>query len=100
VAIDPSSKFVYVVNRMDNTLSMFTIDSSTGNLTPNNPSVIATEAQPFRVKVDLSGKFVYVTNQAGNTVSIFTVNTDGTLTSAGTAATGGDPVDVALTSQK
>jgi 6-phosphogluconolactonase (cycloisomerase 2 family) len=96
VAVDPTSKFAYVVNRQDNTVSMFTIDSSTGNLTPNTPTIIATGKQPFCVAVDPSGKFVYVTNQNSNSVSIYTINANGTLTAAGTAATGNDPIWMAV----
>jgi DNA-binding beta-propeller fold protein YncE len=49
------------------------------------------------VVVDPSGKFVYVTNANDNTVSIFTLNSDGTLTRAGTAATGNGADSIALT---
>ena len=97
VAVDPSSKFAYVVNRQDNTVSMYTIDSSTGNLTPNTPATIATGGQPFRIIVDPSGKFAYVANQDSVSVSMYTLNSNGTLTPAGTAATGHDPVSVAVT---
>lgn len=97
VAVDPASKFAYVVNRQDDTVSMFTIDSSTGNLAPNSPATIATGAQPFCIVVDPSGKFAYVTNQNSASVSIYTLNEDGTLTAAGTAATGNDPIWMAIT---
>lgn len=100
VAVDPSRKFAYVVNRQDNTVSMFTINSSTGNLTPNSPATIATGKQPFPLTVDASGKFVYVGNEADNTVSIYTLNSDGTLTAAGTAATGSEPTSLAVTAAK
>jgi len=76
---------------------MFTIDSTTGNLTTNTPATIATGAQPFRIIVEPSGKFAYVTNQNGASVSIYTLNKDGTLTAAGTVATGNDPVSVVVT---
>jgi 6-phosphogluconolactonase (cycloisomerase 2 family) len=95
IAIDPTSSFAYVVNRPDNTVTMYTIDPTTGNLTLNktvtNPTAtIATGAEPFRIDFDPSGKFVYVTNELSAT-SIYTVNTDGTLTNTGTTgvATGG-----------
>lgn len=87
VAVDPSGKFAYVVNRMDNTVSAFTIDPATGNL-----SLIATNATgdtPFRVTVDPSGKFAYVGNENSRTVSIYQINANGSLVSAGTAATAG-----------
>jgi 6-phosphogluconolactonase len=95
IAVDPTSRFAYVVNRIDNTVSMYTIDPKTGSLTPNsatgNPAAaIATGVQPFRIGFDPTGKFVYVTNE-GSAASIYTVNNDGTLTNAGATgvATGG-----------
>jgi 6-phosphogluconolactonase (cycloisomerase 2 family) len=97
VAVDPSSKFAYAVNRLDNTVSMFTIDPGTGNLTPNTPATIATGMQPWRIIVDPSGKFAYVTNQSSASLSIYRLNSNGTLTAAGTAPTGDNPVSVAIT---
>lgn len=94
IAIDPTSKFAYVVNRLDNTISMYTIQPNGSlvlNATTGNPQgTIATGTQPFRIDFDPSGKFVYVTNE-GSAASIFTVNSDGTLTAVGTTgvATGG-----------
>jgi 6-phosphogluconolactonase (cycloisomerase 2 family) len=95
IAIDPTSKYAYVVNRSDNAVSMFTIDPNTGNLTLNastaNPTgTIATGIEPFRIDFDPTGKFVYVTNEQ-SAASIYTINSDGTLTAAGTTgvATGG-----------
>ncbi len=81
VAVDPTSQYAYVVNRLDNTVSMFTIDQTTGNLLPNG--TIATGIQPFRINFDPSGKFVYVTNE-GSAASIYTVASGGTLTAVGT----------------
>lgn len=94
IAIDATSKFAYVVNRLDNTISMYTIQPNGSlvlNATTGNPQgTIATGTQPFRIDFDPSGKFVYVTNE-GSAASIFTVNSDGTLTAVGTTgvATGG-----------
>jgi|HubBroStandDraft_1064217.scaffolds.fasta_scaffold00233_11 6-phosphogluconolactonase len=96
VAVDPSSKFAYVVNRDDNTVSMFTINPTTGILTPNAPPTIATGQEPFGIVVDPSGKFVYVSNQNSSSLSVYTLNGDGTLTAVGTAATGTDPIALAV----
>ena len=87
IAVDPTSRFAYVVNRLDNTVSMYTIDPNTGNLTLNstatNPTAtIATGTEPFRIDFDPTGNFLYVTNE-GSATSIYTVNSDGTLTNAG-----------------
>ncbi len=93
ITIDPSSKFAYVVNRLDNTVSMYTIDPTSGNLalnaTATNPTAtISTGIQPFRISFDASGQFVYVTNEQSMT-SIYTVNADGTLSNTGTSGTPG-----------
>ena len=101
VVVDPTSKYAYVVNRADNTVSMFTIDQVTGNLTPNatatNPTgTIATGSQPFRIDFDPSGKFLYVTNEQSG-VSIYTVNSDGTLANAGTTGVIAGGLSTAIT---
>lgn len=101
IAVDPSSKFAYVVNRLDSTVSMFTIDPNTGNLTLNstatNPTAtIATGMEPFRIGFDPSGKFVYVTNEQ-SAASVYTVNSDGTLTSAGITGVGAGGLSTAIT---
>ncbi len=105
VAVDPASNFAYIVNRLDNTVSMFTIDPGTGNLTLNatahNPTgTIATGTEPFRIDFDPTGKFVYVTNEQ-SAASIYTVNSDGTLAAAGTTgvATGGLSTAITVVSQ-
>ncbi|MGB6973500.1 MAG: beta-propeller fold lactonase family protein [Terracidiphilus sp.] len=99
IAVDPTSRFAYVVNRQDNTVSMFTIDPNTGNLTlnatANDPSgTVATGTEPFRIVFDRSGKFVYVVNEQ-SPVTIYTVNSDGTLTATG--STGTSALSVAIT---
>lgn len=105
IAVDPTSRFAYVVNRFDNTVSMFTIDANTGNLTLNstttNPTgTITTGTTPFRIAFDPAGKFVYVTNE-DSAVSVYTVNSDGTLTNAGTTGvtTGGFSTAMTAVSQ-
>ena len=87
IAVDPTSRFAYVVNRPDGTVSMFTIDQTTGDLTLNtsatNPTgTIATGTLPFRIDFDPTGQYLYVTNEDSST-SIYTLKPDGTLVSAG-----------------
>ncbi len=101
IAVDPTSKFAYVVNRLDNTVSMYTIDPNIGNLTLNssatNPTAtIATGTEPFRIDFDPTGKFLYVTNE-GSAASIYTVNSDGTLTNAGTTGVPTGALSTAIT---
>jgi len=101
IAVDPTSKFAYVVNRLDNTVSMFSIDPNTGNLTlnstaTNRTATIATGTEPFRIDFDPTGKFVYVTNE-GSAASIYTVNSDGTLTNIGVTGVATGALSTAIT---
>jgi len=61
VAVDPSSKFAYVANRLDDTLSMYTINRAQGLDRERRYSQPGNE--PFRVNFDPSGKFLYVVNE-------------------------------------
>ncbi len=79
MVVDATGKFVYVANLMSNasdlaTISMYTIDSATGVLTPTTPATVSTGFFPQGIGTDPSGKFVYTANSDDNTVSMFTIN--------------------------
>lgn len=79
LAVDPAGKFAYVANLMSNasdlaTVSMFTIDSSTGVLTPTTPFTVPTGFFPQGIGIDPLGRFVYTANSDDNSVSMFTVD--------------------------
>lgn len=74
IAVHPSGKFAYVVDETLNTVSMFTVDSSTGVLTAISPATVSTGNYPKSITFDPSGKYAYVTNYSSNTVSIYRVN--------------------------
>jgi DNA-binding beta-propeller fold protein YncE len=102
VVVDPSGKFVYVANEggfAPTSVSMYTIDGTTGALT--SIGLIAAGGRAISVTVDPSGKFAYVATDsdpgsAGN-VSMYTINaTTGALTSIGTIAAGTNPASVAV----
>ena len=88
VAVEHSGKFAYVVSRLDNTVSMFTINATSGTL--SLPATPATGSEPFRIAIDPSGHFAYVANENGASVSIYALESHGTLTPAGSAAIQGD----------
>ena len=94
MAVDPTSNFAYVVNRGDNTVSMFRIDQTTGNLLPNG--TIAAGMLPFRIDFDPTGRFVYVTNE-DSAASIYAVGSDGTLTAVGTTGPTTGALSIAIT---
>ena len=81
-------RFAYVANSNDNTVSIYTVNATTGQLRHNG--YVVAGASPISVTVDPSGKFAYVANSNDNTVSIYTVNAStGALTSIGAAVAAG-----------
>jgi 6-phosphogluconolactonase (cycloisomerase 2 family) len=81
LGIDPSGRFVFVTNSNSNSISAFSIVSSTGALTPIPGSPFASGAGPSGAFVHPSGKFLYVTNNGAGTISGYTIDgTSGALT--------------------
>ena len=112
VVVDPTGKFAYVVNRCGNVfcsvgnVSAYTIDSTTGALSPVPGSPFAAGSQPISVAVDPSGKFAYVGNQfvfsAIGNISAYTIDsTTGALTPVPGSpfAAGSFPFSVAIAGQ-
>jgi DNA-binding beta-propeller fold protein YncE len=96
--VDPCGKFAYVAN-FGGGVSGYTINPTTGALTPIAGSPFAAGNGPNIVAVDPSGKFAYVTNFSGNNVSGYTIDpSTGALTAiAGSPfAAGGEPFSVAI----
>jgi 6-phosphogluconolactonase (cycloisomerase 2 family) len=106
MAFDPSGKFAYAADGGgcpecggsfggDSSVSMYTVDSTTGALT--SIGIIAAGTGPDSVAVDPTGKFAYVANFGSNDVSMYTIDaTTGALASTGTIAAGTVPVTVAM----
>jgi 6-phosphogluconolactonase len=79
MAVDPSGRFAYAANLVSNasdeaTISMYTINPTTGTLTPTNPPTVPTGFFPQGIAIDPLGRFVYTANSDDNTVSMFTIN--------------------------
>ena len=92
---------VYVANYGDNNISQYTIDASTGALTPKVPATVAAGAGPQSVTVDRGGKYAYVANSGDNTVSQFTIGAGGGLVPMNPAtvlsgAPGSAPISIAV----
>jgi len=83
---DPLGRFVYVANLVSNsssqsTISMYTINATTGALTPTTPATVPTGWLPQAIAIDPLGRFVYTANTDDSTVSMFTIDpTTGNLT--------------------
>ncbi|MBC7700937.1 beta-propeller fold lactonase family protein [Aquabacterium sp.] len=81
IAVDPLVKFAYVTNSgntgvglANNSISIFTIDNTTGALTAAFTPIPA-GVQPISVAIEPGGRYVYVANAGSNTVSAYVRNT-------------------------
>ena len=100
IAVDPTGRFAYVANEGvfgASSISGYTINATTGALSPVPGSPFPSGRGARSVAVDLTGKFAYVANSSSNNVSEYTINpTTGALTPIGTVAAGIGPNSVAV----
>jgi YVTN family beta-propeller protein len=88
-------KFVYAANSGSNSISLYTINSTTGAL--SFTGTIAAGTKPSSVAVDAYGRFAYVANTGSDNVSPYTIEAvTGALTSAGTTTAGVKPGSVTV----
>lgn len=70
--------FAYVLNYQDATISMYTVNSCTGALTPTSPATVPTGVNTGinaeSMVVDPTGKFLYVANLVSNATDAATVS--------------------------
>lgn len=99
--ISRAGKYAYVTNTYSGTVSAFSIDNSTGNLSPISGSPFTTTAHPTSVAAHPSGKFLFVADMDVTTpLSAFTI--DGSTGALGLIATydyGGGSYSVAVDPQ-
>jgi 6-phosphogluconolactonase len=77
--VDPSGKFLYVANSGTTTLSQYTIDSTTGDLTALTTTSPNVGSNPGFIVIDPDGTFVYVANLSSHSFTQLTINSDGSL---------------------
>ncbi|GAA4465554.1 lactonase family protein [Nibrella saemangeumensis] len=84
LAVHPSGKFVFVINELDATLSVLSLDKK-GVL--RTIQTVATLPPDFKekntaaaVRLHPNGRFVYVSNRGYNGITAFRIGSDGTLT--------------------
>jgi 6-phosphogluconolactonase (cycloisomerase 2 family) len=95
-AVDPTGHFLYVANTGTTTISEFTIDTNTGELTPFTTPTQNVGTGPSFIAFDPDDKFVYVANSRSLTQLL--INSNGTLDSTGnTIQVGSTPRAAAIT---
>ena len=83
---------------MSSDILMYSVDGTTGALTPNG--MVASGMYPYPVVVDPSGRFAYVANGNSNTIGFYPLNpATGALTPVGTLAAGTSPSSLAITAK-
>jgi 6-phosphogluconolactonase len=92
IAVHPSGKWVYVSNRGHDSIAIFEIDQSTGELTARGHQSSGGEI-PRAFAIDPEGTFMYVGNQQSNEIVIFRIDeTSGRLHETGERVACGAPV--------
>lgn len=94
IVIDPTGTYLYVTNSNPSggsttpgTVSEYSIDPTTGNLTPLSTPTIATGVDPQFETMDPTGTYLFVANDGDGTFSSYTLGTGGVLTQTTTATT-------------
>ncbi len=88
LSVDPAGRFVYVSNLMNDTVTAFTINSSTGALsqidfdtvTAGTQDLSVANARPVAIRVDPTGRFTYLATACGATWAFSINSTSGRLT--------------------
>ena len=95
VAFAPSGKFVYVVNELASTVTVFAYKSGPGTLhriqtIPTLPKKFAGKGTAAEIVVDGKGRFLYVSNRGHDSIAVFSIDPDnGNLKSLEWVASGG-----------
>ncbi len=68
IAVDPSGRFLYVINQQSDDITAFSVDPSTGTLAPmpGSPFPVGTQPagqQPLTLAIDPTGRFLYVSTE-------------------------------------
>jgi 6-phosphogluconolactonase len=104
VTLSPDGKYAYVSNHGKTapggqTLSQYSIDATTGALSPLNPATLTTAfPYPGGITVDPTSSYAYLSNINGDSLSEYGIGANGTLSSLNPAsvATGREPVFLAF----
>jgi 6-phosphogluconolactonase (cycloisomerase 2 family) len=85
ITLHPTGKYLYVPNTNSRTISIFSVNASTGELTKiidHNPAIGSTFLT-FSA-VSNNGKYLYVADELNSTIIGFVINSDGTLAASPT----------------
>jgi len=94
LAVSPSGRFIYVVNELSSTVTVFSYDVSSGRL--HRQQTISTLAREFKgenttaeIETDASGRFLYVSNRGEDSIAVLGIDRQGKLSLVQRVPTGG-----------
>ncbi len=95
IAFDPFGKFVYVLNELTSTITVFAIDAETGKM--QTEQTLSSLPENFKgynsaaeISVDAKGKYLYASNRGDNSIGQFSINpNDGSLLPVDWVSSGG-----------
>ena len=73
ILVDAKGKFLYVSNRGDNSIGLFDINNSNGNLTPVE-WISCGGKDPRNIEIDPTGQWLFAANQNSNNIVIFRID--------------------------
>ena len=85
--IDHTGTYLYAINQLNSTISAYTIDQTSGALTPLSTPTFVTGNGPYLGGLDPAGTHLYVANSFANTISSFSIGAGGVLGSVGADTT-------------
>ena len=94
LAVSPSGRFIYLVNELSSTVTVFSYDVSSGRL--QRQQTISTLAREFKgenttaeIETDASGRFLYVSNRGEDSIAVLGIDRQGKLSLVQRVPTGG-----------
>src|SRR5205807_1353870 len=92
LCIHPNGKLAFVNNTALGTVSIFTIDQTTGALSPAPAAAVAAGRIPLSISLSAHGSYLFAADSVGNTVYSFKVDaTTGTLAPVCSISAGNSP---------
>lgn len=95
VALAPAANFVYTVNELASTITVFAYDAGAGTLHQREtvstlPKTFTGESTAAEAAVDAGGKFLYASNRGADSIAVFSIHTEnGSLTPVEWVPSGG-----------
>jgi 6-phosphogluconolactonase (cycloisomerase 2 family) len=99
IVFTPDGKFAYVSDSGEDAISAYSVDATTGALTPLATPTFGTDEHPQDLTMDATGTHLYAPVANGSTagaIDWFTINADGTLTGKTSIPAGVTPVFLAM----